>query len=114
MATRKARDPHPEEALATLASRLKQGPLTGVALYGDERFFKDAGARLALDVAKERKDEICRHNVVDPDFSLSRLMDDLSSGALFSSARTIHLEGAEKVLRKGAPGFSAALTARIS
>ncbi len=104
----KARDPHPATALAELSKRLSD-PLHAVCFRGEERYFRDQGIRLVLSVAKQRGDEICRHDASDPEFSQATLLDDLTSGALFAGARTIVLENAEKVVRKGAKEFSQGL-----
>ncbi len=116
----KARDPHPEQALADLKQRLAQQggqPLVAVCLRGEERFFRDEGIRLLLDAAKQRGDEICRHDGLDPEYSPATLLDDLTSGALFTGARTLVIENADRLVKKGARGYSEglvkAITARI-
>ena len=49
----KAKDPHPEQALAELGRRLAD-PLFAVCLKGEERYFRDQGIRLVLEKAKAR------------------------------------------------------------
>ena len=104
----KAKDPHPEKALAELGRRLAE-PLFAVCLKGEERYFRDQGIRLVLSKAKERGDEICRHDGSDPEFSQATLLDDLTSGALFAGARTIVVDNADKLIKKGARSFSQGL-----
>ena len=104
----KAKDPHPEQALAELGRRLAD-PLFAVCLKGEERYFRDQGIRLVLNKAKERGDEICRHDGSDPEFSQATLLDDLTSGALFAGARTVVVDNADKLIKKGARSFSQGL-----
>ncbi|MDA1265205.1 MAG: hypothetical protein O2816_09030, partial [Planctomycetota bacterium] len=104
-AKKKAREPHPAEELATLRATLKQGLPTAVVLKGAEAYYRTAGARLVLAAATKRGDEVCRHDGKDPEFTAARLLDDLSGGSLFASARTIHLERADGLLKKGSHDF---------
>ena len=103
-----AKDPHPEQALAELGRRLAD-PLHAVCLKGEERYFRDQGVRLVLQTARRRGDEICRHDGSDPEFSQATLLDDLTSGALFAGARTILVDNADKLIKKGARSFSQGL-----
>ena len=79
---RKARDPFPEDALTDLGKRLQDGPLPIVVLRGEERYFRERGIELALEVARASGMEICRHDALDPEYDASRLLDDLATGAL--------------------------------
>jgi len=105
-ATRKARDPHPADELRSLEQALGKGLARGYVLRGEERFFKDHGVRRIVAAATERGFEICKHDVKDPEFALARLMDDLTGGALFASARCILVQNADSLLKKGARGFA--------
>lgn len=112
---KKAKDPHPEEELARLQGLLSGG--TDLApiyvLRGAESFFRRAGIEALVEVATKRGDEVCRHDGKDPEFEVSRLLDDLSGGSLFQGARTVVLDRADSLLKKGAVGNSPALVERI-
>ncbi len=116
---KKKRDPHPEEELRDLAAALKKGdPARGYVLRGEERYFRDRASKMIIEKAVAQGHELCRHDVKDPEFSLSRLLDDLTGGALFATARCVHIENAGGLLKKGskqhAPAFVDAATARIA
>jgi len=106
---KKARDPHPDESLADLRAALERGLPPLVILRGEERWYRDQGVRSVLEAATAEGHEICRHDVADPEFSLSTLMDDLTGGALFASGRAVHIENADALLKKGARRYSPAL-----
>ncbi|MEO2237011.1 MAG: hypothetical protein ABGW95_02035, partial [Candidatus Poseidoniia archaeon] len=81
---KKKRDPHPEEELRDLAAALKKGdPARGYVLRGEERYFRDRASKMIIEKAVAQGHQLCRHDVQDPEFSLSRLLDDLTGGALF-------------------------------
>lgn len=106
---KKPRDPFPEDALTDLGRALAGGPLPLVVLRGEERYFRERGIRLALAAAKEAGMEVCRHDALDPEYQAARLLDDLSTGALFQSARCVVLHGADRVVVERAQRFSAAV-----
>jgi len=116
---KKKRDPHPEEELRDLSAALKSGdPARGYVLRGEERYFRDRASKLITQQALLHGQELCRHDAKDPEFSLSRLLDDLTGGALFATARCIHVENVGGLLKKGgkqyAPAFITAATARLT
>lgn len=110
MAARKRRaNPHPEQEHTALLATLEDGLPPAVLLRGEERHFRTQGMGAVCAAAAARGDEVCRHDARDPEFSPSALVDDLRSGALFASARTIALENGDALLKKGARGFSQAI-----
>lgn len=115
---RRKPDPHPEEELAGLEAALREGIPPAVVLRGEERYFRDEGVRRVVAAATARGDEVCRHDGKDPEFSLPRLLDDLTGGALFATARTVVLQRADGRINKGArdhaPGLVEALKARLA
>ena len=114
----KARDPHPEEELANLGATLAKGLPAVVILRGAELYYRREGAERVLAAAAERGDEVCRHDAKDPEFELQRLLDDLIGGTLFASARTVLLDRADGLLKKGsrdhAPSLVEAIKARLA
>ena len=106
---RKPRDPNPEEALRDLEHRIAGGLPRAAILRGDEAYFRERGVRALSDRARQDGLEVCRHDPLDPDYSAGRLVDDLSTGALFQSARCVVLHHAERVLVDRASAFSAAV-----
>ncbi len=117
-ATKRAKEPHPHEEFSALESVLSRGMPPAVILKGAESWYRHAGAMAVLEKARERGDEVCRHDGKDPEFNLSRLLDDLTGGSLFAESRTVRLDRADALLKKGARGFSAglvdALTKRLA
>lgn len=105
-ASKKARDPHPEEEVGRLGATLKAGVPPGVVLRGAERYFRDRGARLVLERAAAAGHEICKHDAKDPEFAKARLLDDLTGGALFATARCILVDNAGPLLTKGSQQFT--------
>lgn len=109
-AARKAREPFPEDALADLARRLAATPLPPVVLLrGEERYFRERGVAQAVAAARAAGMEVCRHDALDPEYDAGRLLDDLSTGALFQSARCVVLHGADRVVVERATKHSAAV-----
>lgn len=106
MAKARTRDPHPEEELSRLAATLKAGVPCGVVLRGTERYFRDRGARLTLEAAAGAGYEVCKHDARDPEFAKSRLLDDLTGGALFATARCVLVDNAGPLLTKGSQQFT--------
>ena len=105
----KKRDPLPEDALRTLQGRLSKALPPIVILRGEEAYFRNRGVALCVEAAKAAGMEICRHDAVDPEYSAAGLLDDLSTGALFQSARCVVLRGAERVLIERASQYSASI-----
>ncbi len=114
----KKRDPLPEDALRSLKSKVSSDLPPIVILRGEETYFRDRGVAMCVEAAKAAGMEICRHDAVDPEYSAARLLDDLSTGALFQSARCLVLHNAERVVIERASQFSAsirdAMKARLS
>lgn len=105
----KPRDPFPEDALAALERQLVQSVPPAAVLKGEERYFRERGVDLCLVAAKAAGMEVCRHDALDPEYSGARLLDDLSTGALFQSARCVIVRGLERVVVERASQFSAAI-----
>ncbi|TDJ76049.1 MAG: hypothetical protein E2O39_03580 [Planctomycetota bacterium] len=120
MAARKAKEAHPEEELRELEASLRDGtePAHGYVIKGEERYFRERAARLVCDAATRHGFELCKHDTKDPEFVLSRLLDDLTGGALFATARCILVQNVGALLAKSgkqyAPAFIAAATARLA
>ncbi|MCP3914436.1 MAG: hypothetical protein GY711_02640 [bacterium] len=113
-ATRKARDPHPEEELASLESAFVGADHPpAVVLRGEERYFRDTGVRSVVAAAARAGHELCRHDANDPEFDLPRLLDDLTGGALFATSRCIVVAGADLLLKKAGRRYSAGLQAAL-
>lgn len=106
---KKPRDPNPEDALRDLEHRIEQGLPRVSILRGDEAYFRERGVRALSDRARADGLEVCRHDPLDPDYSAGRLVDDLSTGALFQASRCIVLHHAERVVVDRASAFSAAV-----
>lgn len=105
----KKRDPLPEDALRTLKSGLSKELPPIVILRGEETYFRDRGVSMCMEAAKAAGMEVCRHDAVDPEYSAARLLDDLSTGALFQSARCVVLHNAERVLIERASQYSSSI-----
>jgi DNA polymerase III delta subunit len=100
MATARTREPDPPNQLRALARRLEQESLPRAALLrGEERYFIERGVDLLLQSAKDQALEICRHDVSDPEFVLSNLLDDLVATPMFASARLVLVRNADVSLR---------------
>ena len=104
---KKPRDPNPEDALRDLEHRLTKGLPRASLLRGEEGYFRERGVRALSERAREEGLEVCRHDPLDPDYSAARLVDDLSTGALFQAARCVVLHHAERVVVDRASAFSA-------
>lgn len=101
MAQRKQREADPGEQIAALQRALESGPLPrAIVLRGDERWFREAALRIALDAAKRAGLEITRHDAADPDFDVRALSDDLLAAPMFSAARCVVLRNGASVLKK--------------
>ncbi|MFT5052704.1 MAG: hypothetical protein ACI8QZ_004141 [Chlamydiales bacterium] len=119
MAKTKKRDPHPADELRALEASLAQGTLARAYVFrGEERYFRERAAAAVVRTAAAAELEICKHDAVDPDFDLSRLLDDLVAGSLFAAARCVVIQRADSLLKKGArkfaPGLIAAIQARLT
>jgi DNA polymerase III delta subunit len=92
------RDPHPADEHERLVRALKSGLPPIVILRGEEGWYQSAGVRLVVEAAAAAGMEICRHDADDPDYDVRRLLDDMSTGALFGGARCVVLRSAERVV----------------
>lgn len=108
----KARAPHPEARLRELQTSLEGGPGPAYLLNG-EPYFRQRALEAILQLALERDWELCRHDTLDPDFNVGSLVDDLSGGALFASARCIVVRSADPLLKKTSRLYSAQLAKAI-
>lgn len=102
-------NPQPEDALGALGRQLKGGLPPIVVLRGEERYFRDRGVALAVVAAKAAGMEVCRHDALDPEYSAATLLDDLTTGALFQSARCVVVHSAERIVTERALQYSAAI-----
>lgn len=102
-------EPHPADEHERLVRALKVGLPPIVILRGEEGWYQSAGVRLAVDAAAAAGMEICRHDAEDPDYDVRRLLDDMSTGALFGGARCVVLKSAERVVVDRALKASAAV-----
>jgi len=119
MAKARKRDPHPADELQRLEASLAEGTLARAYVFrGEERYFRERAAAAVVQAAGKHGFEICKHDAVDPDFDLARLLDDLVAGSLFAAARCVVIQRADSLLKKGArkfaPGLIAAIQARLS
>jgi len=92
------RDPHPADEHDRLVRALRAGLPPIVILRGEEGWYQSSGVRLVVEAAAATGMEICRHDAEDPDYDVRRLLDDLSTGALFGGARCVVLKNAERVV----------------
>ena len=96
----KPRETDPATQLRELKAGLAHGLARGYALRGEERYFRDR----ALDAIKERAAEdgleLRMHDGEDPDFALTRLLDDLGGGGLFAARQLVVARNVEEELAK--------------
>lgn len=117
-ARKRTQDPPPEDGLRALARTLEGGLPPLVVLRGEERYFRERGVSMATASARDAGMEVCRHDALDPEYSAAALLDDLSTGALFQSARCVVVHGADRIVTDRATKFSApirdAMKARLT
>ena len=106
MAQRKAREAHPEDELRALSAGVEKALAPAYLLRGEERYFRERGAQAIVRAAQARGHEICKHDALDPEFTLSRLLDDLAAGSLFADARCVVVHAADKLLKKSARAYT--------
>ena len=101
-AARPRREPSPPEALRHLARSLDEhGLAPGYVLRGDEPWFHDRAIELVRLRAEREGMELCLHAADGgADFSLARVVDDLSGSGLFASRRLVVVRGPEDLLKK--------------
>jgi len=106
-----AKEPDPRTELAALAASLKatDGLRTGYVLRGQERWYRQRALELVLAAAQARSLEICRHDARDPEFRLQGLADDLTSQAMFASARCVVISEPEDLLKKTSAGVESGI-----
>ncbi len=98
----RARENDPLTELASLEAALERGGLArGYVLRGEERYFRERAIERLKRVAEARGFELCLHDAEEgnPDFQLSRLIDDLSGAGLFAAQRLVVVRQAGEHLR---------------
>lgn len=106
----KKREEAPPLAQQRLERSLAAGDwLPAYILRGEERYFRERMAELVLKAAQQRGLELCRHDAKHPEFSLTRLCDDLRGGALFATARCVIVHQISPLLTKNSRDYSQAL-----
>ncbi len=97
---KKPREADPPEQLAELEAELGRGLRRGYVLRGEERYFRER----ALDRIRARAGaeglEVRLHDAENPDYSLARLLDDLSGSGLFAARQVVVARNVEKELAK--------------
>ena len=108
----------PSEELRALERSLASSIAPAYLVRGEEAYFRDKALAMIQAAAEAREWELCRHDAGDPEFSLSALLDDLTGGALFASARLIVMQRVSPLLAKtgpkAAPALSEALKTRLA
>lgn len=113
MATRRpASDPAAQ--VAQLEAELEaNGLVRGYVLKGDETYFIDRALDAISAAATRAGLEYCRHDEQDPDFELSKLLDDLGALPMFATGRCVvarnPVDSLKKVASKDSPFTRAAL-----
>lgn len=94
-------DPDPRGELKNVQASLAGGaPLSGYALRGAERFFRDQAVALIKEAARAASQELCLHDAREQDFEAPALHDDLMGSGLFASARCIVIQNPEDLVKK--------------
>lgn len=101
MAAARRREPDPPTQLRGLAAAIERdGCPVAVLLRGEERYFRERGIELCIRAATAADLEVCRHDGDDPEFDLTRLMNDLSATPMFASACCVVVRNAGGLLKK--------------
>ncbi len=107
-----AKDADPRSEWAALESALDGAALApAYILRGAESWYRGRALDRVLAAARKAELEICRHDAKGGDFRLQSLHDDLTSQAMFASARCVVIEEPDLVLKKTPDGDESA-TAR--
>jgi len=112
---RTRKDDHPGHAVSSLAARVeREGLPRGLVLRGEERYFHERAIELVRRRGEADGFEVVAHDAAQgpPDFSLARLLDDLSGGGLFAARRLVVVRQPDALLRKE-EGSPSALTRTI-
>lgn len=100
----KAKEDPPWVDLARLEGALAKGPIArAYALRGEERYFRERGVAALRAKAEAAGHELCLHDAEGrdaSDFSLARLIDDLSGGGLFAPKRFVLVRNPGELLKK--------------
>lgn len=109
----KAKEDPPWIELARLEGAVKSGPLArAYALRGEERYFRERAIAALRARAEAEGFELCSHDGASKEggeFSLARLVDDLSGGGLFAPRRFVLVRNPGEWLKKS-EGEDSALT----
>ncbi|MFT7669875.1 MAG: DNA polymerase III delta subunit [Planctomycetota bacterium] len=101
MAKARTREADPGTQLRDFFQVVERDGLPHAALLrGEERYFVERGVSKLIEAAGAAKLELCRHDAQDPDFELSRLLDDLGANPMFASARCVVVRNADSGLLK--------------
>jgi DNA polymerase III delta subunit len=100
----RAKEDPPWVDLARLTESLAKGPIArAYALRGEERYFRERGIAALRAKAEAAGHELCLHEAEGrdaSDFSLARLIDDLSGGGLFAPKRFVLVRNPGELLKK--------------
>ena len=104
-----AKEADPREEWASFERELAAGPLRpAYVLRGAERWYRERALGRVLDAARKAELELCRHAAKGDDFKQQSLIDDLTSNAMFASARCVVIEEPEALLKKSSSGDESA------
>lgn len=103
----KEADPRAEWSGFETALRGSKSLAPAYLLRGAERWFRDRAVDRVIERAKALDYEICRHDTKDPEFRAQRLLDDLTSSAMFASLRLVVVSEPETLLKKSGSNESA-------
>jgi len=97
-----AKEPDPREVWSAFESDLAGAstPPPVVILRGAERWYRTRAVDALVERARAAEFELCRHDTSDPDFRAAKLLDDLSSSAMFASSRCVVLIEPDALLKK--------------
>ncbi|MCC7011603.1 MAG: hypothetical protein IT454_03490 [Planctomycetes bacterium] len=110
-----AKEPDPRAEFAQFESELAgtNGLAAAYVLRGPERWFRDAALERLLERARAAEIEICRHDAKDAEFALQRVLDDLTSFAMFATTRLVVVHEPEALLKKSTNGDEASFAKAV-
>lgn len=89
------------DQVANLITALKSDGLKrGYVLKGDEPYFLEQALDAISAASKRAGLEYCRHDEQDPDYELSRLLDDLGALPMFATGRCVVARNPANALKK--------------